>query len=87
MASDGQMLSNISTPEMSVNITNLTPFTSYYVAVRAETVDIGESSDNLSFRTQQSGEKICIVYRSRHVIVKASVMEVLGNFKGKWSTI
>lgn len=52
----GELLSNISTIEMSVNITNLSPFMPYWVVVFAETVEIGEGSANFSFRTLEAGK-------------------------------
>ena len=53
---DGALLSNISTPALSVNITQLNPFTQYQVIVVAETVDVGQDGADISFRTQESSE-------------------------------
>ena len=49
---------NISTIEMMANITGLSPFMQYFVVVFAETVDIGEMSANVSFRTQEDSKQL-----------------------------
>ena len=52
----GVLTLNISTPALSVNITQLTPFTQYQAIVVAETVDVGQDGADISFRTQESSE-------------------------------
>ena len=53
---NGVLLSNISTSALSVNISQLAPFTHYQVTVVAETVDIGQDTADISFMTQESSE-------------------------------
>ena len=52
----GQHLSNVSTNDLSANVTGLTPFTHYNVAVFARTVEIGEASPTISFMTSEESE-------------------------------
>ena len=54
--SDGESVSNISTSNSSTNVTNLLPFTQYFVEVFAETVEVGLASDTISFNTSEAGE-------------------------------
>ena len=52
--SDGESVSNISTSDLSTNVTNLLPFTPYFVEVFAETVEVGVASDSISFNTTEA---------------------------------
>lgn len=54
------LVSNISTTDMVVNITDLSPFVQYSVVVFAETVEVGERSANLSLLTAEAGTIITI---------------------------
>ena len=48
---------NITTDQLSVNITGLVPFTQYWIVVFAETVDVGDGSSNISIRTLQDSKQ------------------------------
>lgn len=53
--SDGDLISNTSTTEMTSNITDLSPFVQYWVFLFAETVETGESA-NISFITSEASK-------------------------------
>ena len=55
---NGVLVSNMSTPEMAVNITDLSPFVQYWLVVFAQTVEIGEGSANFSLLTAEAGKFI-----------------------------
>ena len=42
--------------ETSVNVTDLNPFVHYWVVVFAETIEIGDSSANITFRTSEESK-------------------------------
>ena len=48
---------NISTDQLSVNVTELVPFTQYWIVVFAETVAVGDGSSNISIRTLQDSKQ------------------------------
>lgn len=48
---------NITTDELSVNVTGLVPFTEYWIVVFAETVAVGDGSSNISIRTPQDSKQ------------------------------
>jgi hypothetical protein len=48
---------NITTDQLSVNVTGLVPFMHYWIVVYAETVAVGEGSSNLSIQTLQDSKQ------------------------------
>ena len=48
---------NITTGQLSVNATELVPFTQYWIVVFAETVAVGDGSSNISIRTLQDSKQ------------------------------
>ena len=46
---------NRTTDQLSLNITDLTPFTNYTVYVKAETVAVGERSPDITVLTLEDG--------------------------------
>ena len=59
---------NITTTETSANVTGLNPFTHYGVSVSAETVEIGEASSKVTFRTSEEST-VFPLYQLRDTIV------------------
>lgn len=49
---------NITTTEISANVTGLRPLRHYWVVVFAETVTVGQGSANFTFRTSEESEQI-----------------------------
>ena len=54
----GHFMRNLATAETSVNATELSPFVHYWVVVFAETIEIGERSENITFRTSEESKLI-----------------------------
>ena len=48
---------NISTDQLSVNVTELVPFTEYWIVVFAETIAVGDGSSNISIQTLQDSKQ------------------------------
>jgi hypothetical protein len=46
------------TADTSVNITDLSPFVQYWLVVFAETIEIGDISVNMTFRTSEESKLI-----------------------------
>ena len=52
----GDFMRKIFSVETSVNVTDLNPFVHYWVVVFAETIEIGDSSANITFRTSEESK-------------------------------
>ena len=67
-ANDGTE-TNVTTDQLSANITGLDPFTQYWIVVFAETVAVGEGSFNFSIRTMQDSKQIKYIQSVVHVCI------------------
>ena len=56
----GHFMQNTVIADTSANITNLSPFVHYWLVVFAETIEIGDSSANITFRTSEESKLICL---------------------------
>lgn len=54
--SRGDLILNTTSTETSANVTGLNPFTQYGVVVSAETVEVGEATSSITFRTSEESE-------------------------------
>ena len=52
----GHFMQNTVIADTSSNITNLRPFVHYWLVVFAETIEIGDSSTNITFRTSEESK-------------------------------
>lgn len=54
----GHFMRSIVTAESTLNVTDLSPLVHYWVVVFAETIEIGDSSANITFRTGEESKLI-----------------------------
>ena len=52
----GHFMQNTVIADTSANLTNLRPFVHYWLVVFAETIEIGDSSTNITFRTSEESK-------------------------------
>ena len=57
----GHFMQIVLTNETLVNVTDLSPFVHYWVVVFAETIEIGEKSENITFRTSEESKPTHII--------------------------